>query len=255
VHEWISATVRLPNPLKAISGRLRHITSVLGYLVIAACSSPDLSSGDVEIVDLEFEDPVLKSCISALASRNDWRLSGQVSHLECTNSQADKIRTLDGIEALINLQSLNLAHNTISDPVLLDELRRLTILHLGHNDIQLVRFSRLHETLEALNLDNNKIYDVTWLATFYRLEQLSMSQNQLRLIPAVVGLDSIKSLDLSHNDIVDVTPLKTLPIVESINLQDNSLDCAAIDDLKRSLPSGVDILTDCVSPERKAQKD
>lgn len=248
--------IRQAEPLKAISRCLRHVPGILlGFLVIAACSPPDISSGNVEIADLEFEDPVLQSCVLATASRNDWNVSGQVTELECTSSGTDKIRKLGGIEALINLQSLDLSNHAISDPVLLDELHHLTILDLGHNDIQLVHFSRLHETLLSLILDDNRIHDISWLATFYRLEHLSLNQNRLRLIPAVVGLESIKSLDLSHNEIDDAMPLESLESIESINLQGNPLNCEAIKNVMRLLPSDVKILTDCELPEPKVQKD
>ena len=234
--------------------RSRYLPRVLACIVATACTSSDLM-GEIKLADLEFADPVLQTCVLDAAVRNEWRLSGQISHIECTNSQSEKIKKLDGIEALINLQSLDLSHNAISDPILLDELRHLERLDLDNNEIQSVRLRRLHETLRALSLNNNKITDVTWLATYYRLEHLSLSHNRLRLIPAIVGLDSLRSLDLSYNDIVDVTPLKRLTHVETINVKNSPLDCSALEESVSILPQGVDIFTDCELSNKTEPRD
>jgi len=178
--------------LKHLLSRAMPIVLLMVFFLFTACSDNGRASVYTPFDELTFEDPVLKACVLAEAKRHDWQRSGQMTRLVCTNAEGAAVQSLQGIENLVNLQLLDLAHNEIADIHLIDRLERLTQLDLGYNRIRNAELSRLRISLSWLNLDHNEIAEVSSLAGLRHLETLSMSHNRLRDIESIARLKDLK---------------------------------------------------------------
>jgi Leucine Rich Repeat (LRR) protein len=199
----------------------------LPWLIVLSALSSCGGDGHVPVstpfADLKFADPVLKNCVLKDASRHGWDTSGQMTRLGCTNPEGDKVRDLEGIQNLVNLQSLDLAHNAIVDVGLIDRLQRLNNLDLGYNQIVTVPFDRLRVTLRWLNLHENRIEDISWLASLRHIEHLSISHNQVRNIEAVTQLPDLRSLNFRDNQIDDISALASIKSLRELDLGTNKI--------------------------------
>ena len=110
--------------------------------MLAACDGDKHVSVYTPIGELQFADPGLRACVLAEAERRGWDTSGRMTEPVCTNPEGDQVEDLAGIENLVNLQLLDLAHNAISDISLMDNLdwlpplRHIEDLSVNHNQLQ-----------------------------------------------------------------------------------------------------------------------
>ena len=205
----------------SILTRITIVILLTGTLTLVACDTDRHATVYTPVEKLKFADPVLKTCVMQEAKSQGWKTSGQITRLVCTNPEGAVIERLDGIENLVNLLLLDLAHNSISDIHLIGRLKHLERLDLGYNRIQTIEFSRLRISLRTLNLDHNMIADISWLPALSHIEDLSISHNRLQDIQAVAALTDLESLDLSNNQIVSITPLESLRVVRDIDIGNN----------------------------------
>jgi internalin A len=112
------------------------------------------------------------------------------------------IESLEGIEYLENLKSLNLSNNNISDIAAIGELSKL----------------------EYLNLDFNKVNDISILANNTNVKELYISGNQISNIQSLKYLKKLITLGISINKISDITPLADLPAIRTLALSDNQIE-------------------------------
>jgi len=218
IHDGLHTMRYFPRP------RLPAFSMVFGlvvFLTLASCSDNEHASAYTPVVDLDIPDPVLKACVVAEAKRNGWKTSGQMTELVCANPEGEQITILDGVEDLINLQVLDLAHNAISDVHSIDYLGRLAQLDLGYNNIQYVGFSRIRISLKSLNLDHNQISDISWLASLRHVEQVSLSHNRLTSIEALASLSDLVSLDARNNQISSISSLTSNRELREVDLGNN----------------------------------
>ncbi|NKB33807.1 MAG: hypothetical protein GKR91_11980 [Pseudomonadales bacterium] len=90
--------------------------------------------------NLPFTDSVLQSCVLDEAAANGWATVGEMTSLVCDGSG---ITDLTGIDALLDLATLDLSNNPFTDISLLENLTNLTALDLTGND-----------TLQCTDLDD-----------------------------------------------------------------------------------------------------
>ena len=86
---------------------------------------------------------------------------------------------LPGLEHAINLRTLHLGNNHISDVTPLVGLTKLISLHLGGNQITTVTTLTELTNLKLLDLGLNHITDVTPLARLTNLSKLDLHANQI----------------------------------------------------------------------------
>jgi hypothetical protein len=98
------------------------------------------------------------------------------------------IEDLSGVEYCVNVNSLDLSRNRIS------ELRPLAGL----------------TNLQTLMLADNEISDVDPLAALEGLEELDLSGNQIEDVNALVALTALRYLNLAGNPIRDLDPIERL---------------------------------------------
>ncbi len=158
----------------------------------------------------------------------------KVVHLDASGRG---ITSLEGIQHLHNLTTLNLAGNEIQDVSPLGSLKKLQTLNLSNNGI-----TNLHNThldtlsglpLRHLNLNYNVVSfrdgqtnwltDISILGSFPLLEELTLIENRITDISPLSTLANLRLLDLSTNAITDITPLRHTPALKTLSLANNDV--------------------------------
>ena len=153
-----------------------------------------------------------------------WQLAGL--------GRGHVVTSLVGLEYAINLTSLHLGENQISDINPLAGLTKLTSLGLSNG--QLADITPLVEltNLTSLSLWGNEIVNIASLAGLTNLTSLRLDWNQINDITPLAELTSLTALDLKKNNIEDITPITRLINLPAIRLSWNQIsDIAPVADL------------------------
>jgi Leucine-rich repeat (LRR) protein len=196
------------------------------YLVITdqyghwAMDTLTLNINPIEIASLSFHeldipDNGLKQCIEKHTSTQDLSFAGEMKSLNC---KSYKIRKLEGIEYLTNLQELNLVDNIIVDIDELSELKKLHTLNLNGNQIYDLRPLSVLSSLILLSLNNNKIEDVTPLSKINNLYSLSLNHNKLTDIRPLSAMHSLIELSLANNPLQQLHSLNKLVQLKTLDV-------------------------------------
>ncbi|CAF1282565.1 unnamed protein product, partial [Adineta ricciae] len=132
---------------------------------------------------------------------------GRIRSLNLSNLRDKKIRYIENLQTLINLENLDLSNNLIEK---IDGLKTL-------------------KKLKHLLLANNFINTISNIEELSRLEILDLHQNQIQTIPVWFGrkLSLLKTLNLANNQIASfdqIARLRTLYELRELYLQGNPLD-------------------------------
>ncbi|MCJ8272171.1 MAG: hypothetical protein MJK04_22580, partial [Psychrosphaera sp.] len=203
-----------------------------------------LSQAQGPIDDVSFSDSNLQACITEQAQANSWVNTEQVTSLLCHQRN---IVTLDGIEQLTNLKSLNLILNHIEDISPLAGLTKLTGLGLFDNQIKDVAALSNLSALHGLTLAYNDISDISPLAGLNQLTLLTLDFNEVSDLSALSRLTRLSKLTLHHNQIADLQPLYPLTGLGELNLLNNApLHCDEVKGLQQALTS-TEIIHNCTN--------
>lgn len=170
--------------------------------------------------DMVFPDANLKSCVVRFGREYGWNAAGQFTHLNCNNSEAEPIRSLEGIEVLSGLQGVDISFNAISDLAPLAALDRLRSIQASHNQLRSMS-TALPITITELNLDYNRISDVAWVAHYPALRKLALDRNLIEDIGPLAELSDLQSLALERNRISSIAPLQGLQAMRRLELSGN----------------------------------
>lgn len=143
------------------------------------------------------KDPALNACIQSALSKQGASDLEQINTLKCHNKG---IESLDGIEQLVNLESLSLFNNQISQADL-TQLKRLEMLNLANNDLVRLKLEGLNE-LKTLFLFKNKLTTLN-MQGLVSLQKLRMMQNRLSTLD-ISPLVSLKEAHLFDNQLEDL---------------------------------------------------
>ncbi|MCD8509713.1 MAG: leucine-rich repeat domain-containing protein [Bacillus sp. (in: Bacteria)] len=134
------------------------------------------------------------------------------------------IESLDGIQYMTSLVSLDLRDNEITDISLLADLTRLQELNLRGNQISNIEALAGLTSLRDLNLRENQIDDISPLRGLYLLEDINLRYNRIENIEVLGELESLRQrLYLEGNPIEDYSPI--LPIL--LDIDDHDVDVEA----------------------------
>ena len=109
------------------------------------------------------------------------------------DASSSNIVNIQGMEYGINLTSLAMFINQISDISPVAGLTDLTELYLG----------------------DNQINDISPVAGLTNLTEVSLNRNRLKEISAVAGLTNLRTLDLGNNGIYDISAVSGLTNLET----------------------------------------
>ena len=135
----------------------------------------------------------------------------------------NRITDITPISGLTNLRYVYLSVNEISSSGRLFGLNHLEIAVLSHNKITSTDFLSRLPHLHALDLNFNQVTDIHSLVEFTGLTYLDLGSNSLVDINSMRQLSNLKVLFLSANQILDYTPLSALVGLESLKLSHNKL--------------------------------
>ena len=135
------------------------------------------------------------------------------------------IRELTGLEYAINLTTLQLGRNDVSDLTPLTGLTNLTALYLYGNRISNSNLTHLAglTNLTTLELGFNGVSDLTPLAGLTNLTELEIEVNAITDLTPLAGLTNLITLELGFNEISDLTPLAGLTNLTELEIEDNAI--------------------------------
>ena len=86
--------------LKQQPSRVVAAVVMMALLTLVSCSENGHVSVYTPFEELTFVDPVLRECVLSEAEQHNWKQSGQMTRLICTNAEGDAIKSLEGVEKL-----------------------------------------------------------------------------------------------------------------------------------------------------------
>ncbi|UYF97127.1 leucine-rich repeat domain-containing protein (plasmid) [Rhodococcus aetherivorans] len=147
--------------------------------------------------------------------------------LENLSLAGNRLTTLGGISAAINLQALDVSENRLrSLPVELGDCHQLRWLNLSFNQITTLAPLAGLTSLEALDISRNRLTTLESLPSLANLRRLDASGNNLtRLWSPNSDLHSLRWLDLARNRLTAevLEALANLPLTE-LFLDQNNID-------------------------------
>lgn len=131
-----------------------------------------------------------------------------------------KITSLEGLEYFVNLESLDLKNQFITDTAPIERLSKLLYLRLAGNDIQQINLTELTK-LEDLRLFGNKNLQTIDLSKCLYLKQLYLQDTSLKEL----DLRKHKRLELVllNRSKLEKVAFDGLPLLENISLVENHL--------------------------------
>ena len=171
---------------------------------------------DTHAQPVDFPDPNLRAAIhNVLGLDRPIITQADMLRLEALPAELQGITDLTGIEYALNLNSLGLQGNNITNLAPLATLTTLEYLYLA---------------------GNHSITDVSPLTSLTGLKRLYLDFNRISDIRPLAGLTALTHLGLTHNSISDVNPLAGLYNLEILHIQNNSIaDHSPLDGLALSL--------------------
>ncbi len=227
---------------KAPPQRIKLIT-VLGIIVVAVLLILVVKPKELDVYksfdELQFADAALARCVWDSAIVNDWSNVGQALKLRCNNPSGAGIKSLEGIEHLVDLSDINLAFNRISDVTPLSNLTHLEVVDLSHNSISDLPVFHSAPNLRRIELNFNRIESLSWLTTehFLALQSLSVAHNHISDVAEIPALNKLSELSIRDNNITDLTPIWQLRELVMLDVGKNRLTnisgIGAVNELRR----------------------
>ena len=177
-----------------------------------------------EIIDIK--DINLKRAINDQLKKKNLDADISKSELESLkrlNVYESNISNLDGLQYCINLISLHLEGDKISDISPISKLTKLTYLYLNGDIISDISPIANLTNLVTLCLNRNQISDISPIANLKNLVKLSLSQNQISDINPIVNLTKLVELHLTDNQISDISPIRNLTNLNYLHLDFNQI--------------------------------
>lgn len=149
--------------------------------------------------------------------------------------------TIGGVSFLSDVTELDLSGKHIKDISDLAKCTQLQTLNLKDNEVSDLSALEGLTNLTWLCLWNNDVTDVTPLAQLLDLTYLDLSDNDITNINTLSSLTNLTELYLSDNDISGYSALLTMKSLKKLGLQDTSLTDKALDQLKITTLTMLDI--------------
>ena len=174
--------------------------------------------------NVNIPDVNLEAAVRDTLGKNAGALT-QADMEELTYLYADNrgIISLIGLEHAINLTSLSLWRNEISNVTPIAGLRNLTFLNLNDNKSKDVKPLAGLQNLTLLWICCNEISDITPIAGLRNLTSLSLGNNKIKDVKPLAALRSLTKLWLNGTSISDVKSLANLRNLEVLDLRDNQI--------------------------------
>lgn len=208
--------------------------AVIGAFGMAFAANPVKTARAEEII---IPDERLKNAIietlelsTDVITENDMK---RLTALETPeNDPAKMIMDLTGLEYAVNLVSLDLDYNKITDLSPLSGLTKLETLDISYNDgavsgtdglTNIAALSSLTSLKRFSSIGNAGVIDYSIVANFKQLNYLNLSLCGVEDISFVRGLSGLEKGYFAFNKISDVLPLKDLTLLGTLALGNNKI--------------------------------
>ena len=159
---------------------------------------------------------------SAGATITQLDMAGLTSLSHNYPSASSRISVLTGIEHAVNVKSLWLSGNSISDVSLLGALTPLSVLRLNQNSISDVSSLGALTSLTELHLSwNRSISDISALGALTSLEVLALSHTSVSDLSPLRTLTALTGLYLLYSSVSDISALGALTALTNLGLRGN----------------------------------
>ncbi|MCJ7802843.1 MAG: leucine-rich repeat domain-containing protein, partial [Candidatus Marinimicrobia bacterium] len=150
-------------------------------------------------------------------------LSSELEVITNIYARNRNISNIYGIEFCINLDTLDIGYNGISDLIPLFYLRGMTSLMLDNNNIADISRLKYFYYLTELSISNNYIEDLSDISNLTNLKYLSVSGNPIDNFEPIENIDSLKILELMNLYQFDFDHIKNIKNLETIYLSNTNV--------------------------------
>ncbi|KAI0749584.1 L domain-like protein [Daedaleopsis nitida] len=159
-------------------------------------------------------------------------LSGFAANLRSLELGGNRIRTIEGLDALVNLEELWLGKNKISKLENLDNLKKLRILSIQSNRITKLEGLDNLDNLEELYLSHNGISRLEGLEKNGKLRTLDVGSNFVERLENIAHLTSLEELWVGFRSLIS-PPACSLTLDRILQMNDNKI--TTLEDVERQL--------------------
>lgn len=162
---------------------------------------------------IEFPDPVLEKLVREKCGIDYGKqilksdLAGRTSL--SLHNYGELVTSLEGIEHLVDLESVDFEGHEIDDITGMGKLTKLNRIRLSDNNIgddDMAEFEILVNLVDV-EMDKNQISDISTLANCMNLEKLSLRDNQIDSVEPLRNTAKLYELFLGNNYLYDYSPL------------------------------------------------
>ena len=125
------------------------------------------------------------------------------------------------LNTLVNLHTLNLSNNNITNITGLNNLVNLHKLWLTDNKITKIQGMDTLVNLEILDLHDNKITEIKNIGNLVNLQKLYLHDNNIREIKNIDNLVNLQELNLSCNKIKEIKNIDKLILLQDLDVDEN----------------------------------
>jgi hypothetical protein len=174
------------------------------------------------MISQAFPDPVLRDCVDAASSTSNVSVQGLAGliQLACPGSDSPtrQIHSLEGMQRLTNLQTLDLSGNAVQELSPLSGLVQLQKLDLSDNRITKVTPLSGALALDRLTLSGNRISDPRPLQSLPGLTMLNIAYNRITDVSRLARCPKVDELWIAGNPLTDVAPLLMMPSLMGVDV-------------------------------------
>ncbi|TLS50791.1 hypothetical protein FE782_19035 [Paenibacillus antri] len=133
------------------------------------------------------------------------------------------IENIEFVNAMPELQSLDVRGNPIGDFAPIAGLANLTVLSLAGESVEDLSFVRTLENLKHLEAERTRIRDLTPLAQLVKLETLNLSGNPIDTIAPLASLTNLRTLSLMQTSVRELQSLAGMKQLETLYLYETHI--------------------------------
>ncbi|ELP1219862.1 InlH/InlC2 family class 1 internalin [Listeria monocytogenes] len=177
-------------------------------------------------INVIFPDPALANAVKTATGKSnvtDTITQADLDGIATLSAFNTGVTTIEGIQYLNNLISLELKDNQITNLTPLKNLTKITELELSGNPLKNVSAIAGLQSIKTLDLTSTQITDVTPLAGLSNLQVLYLDLNQITNISPLAGLTNLQYLSIGNNQVSDLTPLANLSKLTTLRADDNKI--------------------------------
>ena len=147
--------------------------------------------------------------------------SAKMINICYTSVVGKKIKSVEPVSELTQLQTLLLKENGITDISSLSTLTNLQEFDVAGNEIEDMASVAGMTKLKKLNVASNKITDISSVSGLDKLENLDISNNKVTTLPDMKNLGNVTYLNASDNRLTDISELSNLKHLQELDLSGN----------------------------------